>query len=241
MCTSSQVGDHWLWKKTQGAPRGLVSSGRFLTCIILSNMWARGRKEMSTSSCLGKITFCRWRAWETERKETLTGRQQESHKTTKRKMAPEEQKGKDCQEEGSSGRSEALSHSVNEARLAGGVKSTEMYTEGDGEVSPWQKAHHIHTAHAGIRGSPWQRTPFLFIAFYQEMLRPWFALATACRPAGSWCKPGGTWCKSAGSWCKPTGPFWKSAGLYRCTIFPHRTEIYSVTRVRTIDLVFSLG
>lgn len=98
MCTSSQVGDHWLWKKTQGAPQGLVSSGRFLTCITLSNMWARGRKEMSTSSCLGKITFCRWRAWETERKETLTGRQQESHKIIKRKMAPEEQKGKDCQE-----------------------------------------------------------------------------------------------------------------------------------------------
>lgn len=84
---------------------------------------------MSTSSCLGKITFCRWRAWETERKETLTGRQQESHKTVKRKMAPEEQKGeRSSREEGSSARSEALKPQRQRATLAGGVQSTEMYT-----------------------------------------------------------------------------------------------------------------
>lgn len=84
---------------------------------------------MSTSSCLGKITFCRWRAWETERKETLTGRQQESHKTVTRKTAPRGTKGeRSSREEGSSARREALRHSSDGAALVGGEQSTEMDT-----------------------------------------------------------------------------------------------------------------
>lgn len=107
--------------------------------------------------------------------------------------------------EGSSVQSEALSHSVNEARLAGEVKSTEMHTEGSGEVSPWQKAYSIHSAHAGNRGSPCQRIPFLSIAFYQEVPRPGFAPSALRRPTGSW--------------CKPAGASWESAGLHSASLF----------------------
>lgn len=197
MCTSSQVGDHWLWKKTQGAPRGLVSSGRFLTCITLSNMWARGRKEMSTSSCLGKITFCRWRAWETERKETLTGRQQESHKIIKRKMAPEEQKGKDCQERRERRTQGSVKATASWSSVSRGVKSTEMYAQGNGERSPWQKADCTRAAHAGNGGSPWWRIPLLFTAFYQEVPRPCSVLSAVCRqqdPGPNLREPPGSQC-----------------------------------------------
>lgn len=192
MCTSSQVGDHWLWKKTQGAPRGLVSSDRFLTCITLSNMWARGRKEMSTSSCLGKITFCRWRAWETERKETLTGRQQESHKIIKRKIAPEEQKGKDCQER-------------REQQTQGSVKATASWISvsrrseehGDVHTGQWRGLS-LAEGRLYPHSSCWEwrlilmENPIFIHCFLPGGAKTLICALNYAQTAGSWCKPAGT-------------------------------------------------